>query len=272
MTSTYAVDNVLGYSAGHITFAFDGTNGVPQKARHIRNLVLGMEFLMSSITHFYHLAAPSYIQGPAIPPWTPYFADSFYSPGIGAASSMLSDGRAIPQIGADGFSDDLWSTVIRSYVVALRVRRLTFEAGALFAGRMPMTSVYIGGGVTFDGTEDLTPARSRIQFENLAKEVGLFVIQEYVPIALALSLLYPDYDNTDNVLATGTGKGYGGGLGRYLAWGAFPGQGTGATAALHLYGGMKDLNAAAQRLQVANKAAGRERLPHAAAPTPSRRT
>ncbi len=29
-------------------------------------------------------------------------------------------------------------------------------------------------------------------FEDLAKEVGLFVIQEYVPIALALSLLYPD--------------------------------------------------------------------------------
>ena len=29
---------------------------------------------MSSITHQYHLAAPSYIQGPNIPPWTPYFA------------------------------------------------------------------------------------------------------------------------------------------------------------------------------------------------------
>ena len=79
MTSTYAVDTVLGYSAGHITFADDGANGVPHEGGHIRNLVLGMEFLMSSITHFYHLAAPSYVQGPAIPPWTPYFADSYYS-------------------------------------------------------------------------------------------------------------------------------------------------------------------------------------------------
>ena len=34
---------------------------------------LGDEFLMSSLTHFYHLAAPSYVQGPAIPPWTPWF-------------------------------------------------------------------------------------------------------------------------------------------------------------------------------------------------------
>ena len=93
MTSTYAVDTVLGYSAGHITFAYDGTNGVPKKAVSIRNLVLGMEFLMSSITHFYHLAAPSYIQGPAIPPWTPYFADGYYS-NLSPELSMLSNGRA----------------------------------------------------------------------------------------------------------------------------------------------------------------------------------
>jgi hydrogenase large subunit len=256
MTSTYAVDNVLGYSKGHITFAFDGTNGVPKKAVSIRNLVLGMEFLMSSITHFYHLAAPSYIQGPAIPPWTPYFADSFYSQPAGfPLASMLSGSRATPTIGADGFSDDLWSTVIRSYVVALRVRRLTFEAAALFAGRMPMTSVYIGGGVTFDGTEDVTAggASSRMSmFENLAKEVGLFVIQEYVPIALALSLLYPDYDNTGNVLATGTGKGYGSGLARYLAWGAFPNPDTDALA---LPGGLKDYNTPANNFgPVTNKA------------------
>ena len=83
MTSTYAVDTVLGYSRGHITFktATEGTRvyGVPEKAVLIRNMVLGAEFLMSSITHFYHLAAPSYMQGPAIPPWTPYFDNSYYA-------------------------------------------------------------------------------------------------------------------------------------------------------------------------------------------------
>ncbi len=255
MTSTYAVDNVLGYSAGHITFAFDGTNGVPKKAVSIRNLVLGMEFLMSSITHFYHLAAPSYIQGPAIPPWTPYFNDSLYFQGTnaggapGTLSDFLSHGRAVPQIDADGFSHDLWSTVIRSYVVALRVRRLTFEAGALFAGRMPMTSVYVGGGVTYDGTENLTPRIN--MFENLAKEVGLFVIQEYVPIALALSLAYPAYDNTNNTIPTGTTMGYGAGLGRYLAWGAFPNP---DTDALGLPGGVQDLNNVIADFTVVNKA------------------
>ncbi len=112
MTSTYAVDTVLGYSRGHITFktATEGTRvyGVPEKAVLIRNLVLGAEFLMSSITHFYHLAAPSYVQGPAIPPWTPYFDNSYYaacaSARGGAAAAESSDrpahavGRCHPQL------------------------------------------------------------------------------------------------------------------------------------------------------------------------------
>ncbi|MGE5531561.1 MAG: nickel-dependent hydrogenase large subunit, partial [Bacteroidota bacterium] len=81
LTSTYAIDTVFGYSKGHITFKQDGTGyGVPPKALLIRNLVLSAEFLMSSITHFYHLAAPSYVQGPAMPPWTPYFDDAHYHP------------------------------------------------------------------------------------------------------------------------------------------------------------------------------------------------
>jgi Ni,Fe-hydrogenase I large subunit len=81
-------------------------------------------------------------------------------------------------------------------------------------------------------------------FENIMKEVGLFVIQEYVPIALALGLLYPDYDNlNNNGLAGVTTRGYGSGLGRYLAWGAFPDpDATTSSAGLDLPGGYKDLN------------------------------
>jgi len=240
MTSTYAVDKVLGYSDGHITFATSGTKGVPPKAVSIRNLVLGAEFLMSSITHFYHLAAPSYIQGPCIPPWTPYFNSSYYNP------EMVSLGHGV-QVGGQGvvplidpttgFSSDLWSTVIRSYVTALRIRRLTFEAGALFAGRMPMTSVYVGGGVTFAGTEDLTDRANK--FKAIIEEVGLFIIQDYVPIVLALGVLYPEYDNLHN----GVGRlGYGSGLGRYLAWGAFPDpDNTTINAPLTIVGGIRDI-------------------------------
>jgi hydrogenase large subunit len=149
MTSTYAVDAALGYSDNMQTFSdIDGDGkGVPAKAVHIRNLVLSAEFLMSSITHFYHLAAPSYVQGPNIPPWTPYFDDSYYHPYLRSAGQGTADltgagqaqygnaGSTMPSLAADGFSSSVWSAVIRSYVKALRIRRLTFEASALFAGR-----------------------------------------------------------------------------------------------------------------------------------------
>lgn len=248
MTSTYAIDTVFGYSKGHITFADDGTYGVPAKAVLIRNLVLMSEFLMSSITHFYHLAAPSYVQGPKIPPWTPYFDDSYYDAALRNTGSW-----AYPQKGTDGqYSSNVWSTVIRSYVKALRVRRLTFEAGALFAGRMPMTSCYVAGGVTNKGTEDL--AAKCTKYKNIMKEVGKFIIQEYVPIVLALGALTANkpFDNQRN-----GGNDYGAGLGNFLAWGAFPAAD--ATGTLVLPGGVytgatKDGAGGALVFSAANKA------------------
>jgi Ni,Fe-hydrogenase I large subunit len=244
-TSTYAVDAVLGYSRSHITFAYDGTYGVPKKAVHIRNLVAGCDTMMSTITHFYHLAAPSYIQGPAIPPWTPWFANSLYNAALQNPGGNTALPRTMP---ANGFPVAAWDAVILSYVKALRVRRLAFEAGALFAGRMPMTSCFIGGGVTDSGTEDLTAKCTK--FKQIMQEVGAFVVQEYVPIALALGALYGPWDNGNN-----GGVGYGAGLGRFLAWGAYPdGDDTGANAALLSAGGYYDAAAPADNFTVTTKA------------------
>ncbi len=225
-TSTYAIDAVLGYSRSHITFAWDAATqtssdgyGVPKKAVHIRNLVAGCDTMMSTITHFYHLAAPSYVQGPSIPPWTPWFASSLYSTYLQNPGGNTPLPRTMP---ANGFPVAAWDAVILSYVKALRVRRLAFEAGALFAGRMPMTSCFIGGGVTDSGTENLIAKCNK--FKEIMQEVGAFVVQEYVPIALALGALYTAWDNGNN-----GGSGYGAGLGRFLAWGAYPDGDTGRT-------------------------------------------
>jgi Ni,Fe-hydrogenase I large subunit len=287
MTSTYAADTVLGYSKGHITFAYDGAWGVPKKAVHIRNLVLASEFLMSSLTHQYHLVAPSYVQGPAIPPWTPYFNDNFYHVLLRSTTNTWNLGSpyattaqlAAPRRAIDGtYPDDLWSAVILSYVKALRVRRLTFEAGALFAGRMPMTSVFVAGGVTFDKAESLADRCDK--FSAIMQEIALFIVKEYVPIFLALGALYPNYDNLTNAGITNTvtsakyaglgtlwavagnavapsaaNTGYGAGVGRFLVWGAFPdAEDATATAALQLWGGVKTQPAAAGDFQVKTKA------------------
>jgi len=216
--ATMAADSVLGVSDGYATFKQVGGTGkgVPEAALHIRNLVLASEFLMSSLVHFYHLVAQSYVQGPPIPPWTPYFPDEQYN------QYLRSAGKIVPVQNATGtyagHSSDLWSAVITQYVKALRIRRLTFEAGALFAGRMPMMSNSVAGGVTnfFRDRDDFINKCNA--FRGMIEEVGRFVISEYVPLTLALSYLYPEWDNTNN---TG-GQGWGAGLGNFLAWGGFP--------------------------------------------------
>jgi Ni,Fe-hydrogenase I large subunit len=224
MTSTFAVESVYGLNDSFQTFEQSGGKGVPRKAMIIRNLILSSEFLMSSITHFYHLAAPSYVQGPAMPPWTPYFNDSDYSTHLLSSATHTvgaADSRALPTNGSGStFSSDLWSAVIKSYVHALRIRRLTFEAAALFAGRMPMTSSYVAGGVTFDNTQSIDGHIAK--FDALIKEVAAFVLKDYVPITLALGILYPAFDNVNNAHTTGDGLGWGAGLGNFLSWGAFP--------------------------------------------------
>lgn len=242
-TSTHATEAAIGYS-GTKQFqtpdmAANGGVGVPVKAIHIRNLVLGAEFLMSSLTHFYHLVAPSYIQGPAIPPWTPYFADSYYHPALQSISKGLAGGHAllgnmpgplsgngVVPLNSNGFSADVWSAVIKQYVKALRIRRITLEAGALFAGRMPMTSCYVAGGVTTYKDEVLAAKCSK--FSAIMSEVGDFIVKEYIPVVLALGYLYPEFDNKNNVRAADsvTGKGYGAGCANFLAWGGFPKAGT----------------------------------------------
>jgi len=253
--SMFAADAVLGYSKGHITFKWDGTYGVPDKAVLIRNLVLAAEFLMSSITHFYHLAAPSYVQGPKMAPWTPYFDDEYYASQLRSAGKGVGGGGQVP----DTVDPALWDAVILSYVKALKIRRKTFEAGALFAGRMPMTSCFVAGGVSNDGAQDLTDRCT--EFEALIEEVGLFIVNEYVPIALALGALYQDFDSQTMPLAApasgawtttmkANNKGYGAGLGRFLSWGMLPNL----DDTLTLPGGTRDVNGDIGEFKVENKA------------------
>ncbi|MBS3956148.1 MAG: nickel-dependent hydrogenase large subunit [Clostridiales bacterium] len=239
LTASYTADAALGYSRGHITFAGPDSAGygVPPKAVHIRNIVLAAEMLMSSITHFYHLTALDYVQGPKTPPWTPFFDSSFYHTKLLNPSDTDYDGTStsdgvLPAKSTNGFSTGLWDAAVTQYVKALRIRRVALEAGALFAGRMPMTSCFVAGGVTNDGQENLSGKLDK--FKKMTAEVREFIVKEYVPLALALGALYDDYDNkyNNNVpnAATapdvgnyeGNDYGFGAGCGNFLSWGAYP--------------------------------------------------
>lgn len=137
---------------------------VPANARIIRNLILGADFLHSHILHFYQLALPSFVQGPAMPPWTPAYT---------------SDMR---------FSAEQSAGLVGNYVQALSIRRQAHEMGAIFAGRLPHTVAYEYGGVTS------VPTGSMVQrFRAYLGPIIAFIDGPYQADVDLLASVYPDY-------------------------------------------------------------------------------
>jgi hydrogenase large subunit len=175
--------------------ALDGASGVnpPENARIMRNLVLGANFIQSHILHFYHLAVPDYVDGPAMPPWQP---------------SWKSDKR---------ISGALTETLVGHYVEALDMRRKAHEMGALFGGRLPHPPAYLPGGFT------TTVRAERIaQFEAYLNDLVPYIRNVYLPDVhlLASKNYYEDYFDI--------GKGHG----NLLAYGVFDLDATGTSKLL----------------------------------------
>jgi hydrogenase large subunit len=154
--------------------ALEAASGVSvtDNARNIRNLILGSNFIQSHILHFYHLAALSYVKGPAMPPWTPtYEVDLRFTP---AQNQLLVD----------------------HYLAALAQRRTAHEMLSILGGKMPHTVAYEFGGVTTTPTAaDLTA------FGSLLDGLIAFIDSTYIPDVQLLGATYPDYYSI--------GKGYG---------------------------------------------------------------
>jgi hydrogenase large subunit len=151
--------------------------------RVIRNLVLGSNFIQSHVLHFYHLAAPDYVDvGKALPlsPWSPAHS------------------------GSDLVGGDLASTLVAHYVKALDIRRKAHRMGAIFGGRLPAASSFVPGGAT-----QVVRQSDVTAFAKLLDEIRAFVDGVYIPDVLAVSDLFPDYSEI------------GRGCGNLLAYGVF---------------------------------------------------
>ena len=150
----------------------------------IRNIIHGMDTVMSHITHFYHLSAQDFINFNNsvvdMSPWTPTYT----------AGGVL-DGDTNPG-----------ASLILDYVEALTVRRLCHTAGALFSGRHPIQNAIVPGGVTthFDATYPLDPAgpeqdqygpynatSTRAAFGNLLTTIRSFIDTKYIPDVLTVA-------------------------------------------------------------------------------------
>jgi hydrogenase large subunit len=145
---------------------------VTDNARIIRNLILGADFLHSHILHFYHLTLPSFMRGPAMPPWTPgWEADLRFN----ATDNQL---------------------LIDHYVQALTARRQAHEMGAIFGGKLPHTAAYELGGVTSVPKADLVT-----RFRTYLNTIITFIDTVYLSDVDLLSQTYPEYYSI--------GRGYG---------------------------------------------------------------
>ncbi len=158
MAACYAVENSAVDPVSGRNYQADPTNN----ARVLRNLTLGVEFIMSHLAHFYALSALDYVQGPTafagIPqsgPWSPDFNSSYYFNAGNVLNGLLNLYLAgAPLTPADQVSllqtdtSGLYAEVIGDYTIALRLAKMAGDLMGILGGRWPMYSNLVCGGVT----------------------------------------------------------------------------------------------------------------------------
>lgn len=138
------------------------TDDVPNNGRILRNLSMASNYLQSHILHFYHLVALDYVDvnGTGLIPKgfaCPNYDSNYYARGIdpvlqtgglGAPAYTVNNAPvANPGIPL-GVAGDLTAYLAGQYVRALKMRRLSHQLGAIFAGKMPHASAYTPGCMT----------------------------------------------------------------------------------------------------------------------------
>lgn len=146
--------------------ALDSACGVkiPQNALWLRDLVMGANFIDSHILHFYLLAIPDYMDGPAKAPWMPTWG----------VDKRITGATA--------------QTLLGHYIQAIAMRRKAHEMGAIFGGKLPHPPTYLAGGFT----AEVTDARIT-KFLGYLAELTSFITDVYLPDVELFSKVYKDY-------------------------------------------------------------------------------
>lgn len=197
---------------------------ISNNARIIRNLVEGAQFLHSHILWFYNLAALDYVN--PLNALTADVADA-YELAQAAGTSMNSDLKALAErlstfasnkqlsifsgnwFDADGgeaykLPPELDLICTAHYLEALQMQAKASEIAGLLGGKMPHIMTSTVGGTMFVPTEEKLD-----DLKALVDEVYNWVAATMIPDTLAIASYYPDAFN------------WGGGCGRYIAWGVF---------------------------------------------------
>ncbi len=156
---------------------------VSDNGRIMRNLVLGANFIMSHILHFYHLAALDFINTSGvidIAPWVPRYVTS------------------------DMVTDDAAAALVGHYVEALAIRRKAHQMAAIFGGKLPCAPSFVPGGCT-----EVPTSQKIAAFRTLLNEQRAFIDGTYINDVKIVAGAFPDYFSI------------GAGCGNLLAYGVF---------------------------------------------------
>ena len=201
---------------------------IPNNARIIRNLIEGAQFLHSQILWLYNLAALDYVN--PLNALTADIADT-YALAQAAGTSMNSDFAQVQarlkKFAANGqlsiFSGNWFDAedgtaykmppeldliCTAHYLEALKMQARSSEVAGLLGGKMPHVMTIIPGGTAFVPT-----AQKLDDLWAMVNEIYDWVATTMVQDTLALAPFYAD------------GLEWGGGCGRFGAWGVFEGPG-----------------------------------------------
>ena len=199
---------------------------IPNGARIVRNLIEGAQFLHSHILWFYNLAALDYVN--PLNALTADIADT-YELAQTAGTSSFSDYAAVQDklkafaqngqlsifsgnwFDADGgeaykLPPELDLICTAHYLEALKYQARSSEIAALLGGKMPHVMTIIPGGTAFVPT-----AQKLDDLWGMVNEIYDWVSTTMIPDTLAIAPFYQD------------GLTWGGGCGRFGAWGVFEG-------------------------------------------------
>lgn len=203
---------------------------IPANATHIRNLVLGMQFLHDHLVHFYHLHALDFVDVTnalnADPAKAAKLAASI-SPRKtkaedlaavqGKLKTFVESGQLGPFTNAyflgghPAYYLDPEANLVATahYLEALRAQVEAARGMAVFGAKNPHTQFTVAGGVTC--YEALTPERIK-EFRELYKKTRAFIEQVYIPDLLMVAAAYKDWAAI-------------GGTRNFMAFGEFPAPG-----------------------------------------------
>ena len=181
----------------------------PKNGRLTRNLILAANYLMSHITHFYHLSALDFVDIAAI---TQYQGQDPQLNGLKewvqaqlASKSMYPAAPFLPRYEGDYIEDTALNIVgVKHYLDALKIRTLCHKMTAIFGGKVPHSPTLVPGGITEKVTVDQI-----ISYKSMLEDVQTFIDHAYLPDVLAVAQAFPAYFD------------FGRGYGNFLAYGVF---------------------------------------------------